>query len=345
LSEPVVISREDAHRLARRACLATGASEATATSLADATVSAELHGHSNVGFPHLVDYLSSFVEGRINPAAEPTLTRLFPAFISGDANHGIAQLGFDQAFEELVTAARTYGIAIFCQKNSYPVGELGFYTRRLAERGLVAIAVSNADAMLASGRGGRAVFGTNPFSLGFPLAPRRPPVVIDQASSVTAFVNIVKAANAGEQIPVGWAVDADGNDAIDPCKALTGAMLPFGGPKGGNVALMVELLAAGLQGGAWSLDIPSFTSGDQLATANLTIIAIAREDADGSDLQSVTSQIERLRSLGVYIPGLRGPERSDAFEQTVTIPASVHAAIASYVLSAGDHDTRNSALR
>jgi len=59
--------------LARNACLGVGASEAAATSLAEATVSAEAHGQLSVGFRHLVDYLQSFLEGRIVGGAEPVV--------------------------------------------------------------------------------------------------------------------------------------------------------------------------------------------------------------------------------------------------------------------------------
>ena len=45
--------------------------------------------------------------------------------------------------------------------------------------------------------------------------PGRMPVVIDQATSSTAFVNIRRAAEAGEPIPAGWALGPPG--ATDSC--------------------------------------------------------------------------------------------------------------------------------
>ena len=42
---------------------------------------------------------------------------------------------------------------------------------------------------------------------------------------------------------------------------MKGALLAFGGSRGANIALMVEVLAAGLSGANWSLDAPSFTDG------------------------------------------------------------------------------------
>ena len=43
-----------------------------------------------------------------------------------------------------------------------------------------------------------------------------PPLIIDQSSSATAFVNIRAAAKAGKPIPEGWALDAEGQPTTDP---------------------------------------------------------------------------------------------------------------------------------
>ena len=70
------------------------------------------------------------------------------------------------------------------------------------------------------------------------------PLVIDQATSATAYVNLRKAAEHGEPIPEGW-------PSMPPASppptraALDGLLLAFGGKRGANIALMVEVLAAG----------------------------------------------------------------------------------------------------
>jgi (2R)-3-sulfolactate dehydrogenase (NADP+) len=67
-------------------------------------------------------------------------------------------------------------------------------------------------------------------------------------------------ARHGRDIPAQWAVDADGRPTTDPGAALDGALLPDGGHRMGNLGLLVEVLA-GLAGGLWSLDAPSFLEG------------------------------------------------------------------------------------
>lgn len=172
------ISLAEIRQIATEACLASGASHAMARSLVDATMSAACLGRPGMGFPHFLDYLRSLREGRIDGHAKPRIDHVLPAFIRSDAKGGIAQLGFDLIFEDLVKRARTFGIAIFTQKNSYTAGELGYYVRRLALDGLMSVATANGPAVLAASAGVRPTFCTNPLAFGSPLPPPSPPLVI-----------------------------------------------------------------------------------------------------------------------------------------------------------------------
>jgi (2R)-3-sulfolactate dehydrogenase (NADP+) len=165
---------ERARTMARRTLMAVGASDAVATSLANATIAAELSGRRSVGFAHLLDYLDGIAAGRIAGSAKPDISFPTPAAIRIDARGGIAQLGFDLAFDELQARAGIYGIALLSQANSYTVGELGYYTRRLAGVGLIALAASNGPALVAVGGSHQAVYGTNPLSFAAPVETAHP---------------------------------------------------------------------------------------------------------------------------------------------------------------------------
>lgn len=303
MPDEILLDRKDAEALAIRACLAAGASELTARSLVNATLSAALYGSPSVGFPHLIDYLHSLKEGRVNGDPQPVFERPFPAFFASDADRGIAQVGFDLALEDFVATVNNFGVGVFTQKNSYTTGELGYYVRRLAEHGLISIAATNANAMMAPIPGGSPVYSTNPLAFGCPLGDSMPPVVIDQSSSATAYVNIVAAAAQQRPIPEGWAVDREGRATLDADEALTGALLPFGGRKGANIALMVEMLAAGLSGGSWSLDAADFMSGTRSPAVGLTLIAMLPGRPADQRVARASAQIGRLQGLGVYVPG------------------------------------------
>ena len=295
---------EEATDLAARAIRGAGASDEAALSLARATVSANAHGKGSSGFSHLMDYLAALRAGRIVGDAEPIVTSAAPAAIQCDARGGVAQVGFDRAFESLCERGRTFGIALFAQNGSYTTGELGYYPRRLADAGLVAFAATSGPALMTVAGAKTPVYCTNPIAFAAPL-DQGPPLLIDQASSATAFVQLRHYAQQGEPLPAGWAVDAGGEPTTDPQAALRGALLAFGGARGANIALMVEVMAAGLAGANWALDAPSFISGDRSPGAGLLVIAIMPSLLAPDFPQRLRLQLDRLAGLGVHIPGRR----------------------------------------
>ena len=86
---------------------------------------------------------------------------------------------------------------------------------------------------------------------------------------------------------------------------MRGALLAFGGARGANIALMVEVMAAGLGGANWALDAPSFLTGDRSPGAGLTIVAIAPALLAPDFPRRLRLQLDRLAELGVHIPGRR----------------------------------------
>ncbi|NMG46140.1 Ldh family oxidoreductase [Aromatoleum toluvorans] len=310
----VNISIETALDLCKRAALAQGASEYVAASLAAATVAAEARGQASVGIRHFLDYLDAMADGRLDGAARPSLSRPAPAVIASDAHRGIAHLGFDLAFEDLVTTAKSFGLSLFTQRNAYTCGALGYFAERLAQKGLVALAAGNANALLAAGGSRKPVYGTNPLAFAAPQQDG-PPLLVDQASSATAFVNIRAAAAAGKPLPAGWALDEAGEPTTDATAALTGALLAFGGNRGGNIALMVEILAT-MSGGNWSLDAPSFLEGTQSPAVGMLVVAINPTVLDADFTSRLSAQLDRLhRDYKVFVPGY---EKAEALRASST---------------------------
>jgi (2R)-3-sulfolactate dehydrogenase (NADP+) len=324
MSETVSLSLPKTEELCFAAALGVGAGADAARSIARAAVTAEADGQPAVGLSHFLDYLHGFRDGRIAAGAMPVLTRPLPAIFKSDAGGGVAHLGFDLAFEELASAAGKLGVAVFAQSNAYTCGSLGYFAGRLAERGLVALAATNGPALMAGSGSTRPVYCTNPLAVAAPGTDGAA-LLIDQASSATAFVNIRAAAARGEPIPQGWAIDGDGNATTDPVRAMQGALLAFGGARGANVALMVEVLAAGLTGANWSLDAPSFSEGSESPGSGLFVLALAPELLQPDFCTRLERQIDRLSDeYGVHIPGrMRQAQRSRAAEAGLTVPRAI----------------------
>jgi (2R)-3-sulfolactate dehydrogenase (NADP+) len=333
MTDRVTLTVGEAIALCERAARAAGARPETATALAKSVVAAEAGGQDSVGLAHFIDYLEALDAGRMDGNAVPEITQPAPAVILSDARGGAAHPGFDTAFDAIVSAARTCGLAIFGQRNAFTCGALGYFAGRLAERGFLSLAVTNGPALIAGSGSTKPVYCTNPLAFAAPQAGG-PPLLIDQSSSATAFVNIRKAAHAGQTIPAGWALDSEGKPTTDARAAVNGALLAFGGSRGANIALMVEVLSAGLTGANWSLDAPSFTRGSKSPGTGLFVLAI-EPAVFGGDFEGRTrAQMERLAGLGVHIPGLGKAEaRMRAAHEGMAIPAAIHARIAGWAAS------------
>ncbi len=287
-----------------RALTSAGYSHENARALARQTVLSEELGQKSVGVSHAFDYIAGIAGGRIDGTAQPTISSPVPTMIVVDGNGGLPQTGFDLAFDDLVAKARDLGLAAFLQRNTTLCGSLGTFALRVAEAGLLCLAATNGSPLLAGSGSTRPVYCTNPMAFSAPQAGG-PPLLIDQSSSATAYVNVRAAAERGDTIPTGWAIDKEGRATTDPKAALEGTLLAFGGARGANIALMVDVLAAGLTGANWSLDAPSFMEGDQCARTGLFVLAIDPTPVDPGFSERMAAQIERLHDdYGVHIPGL-----------------------------------------
>lgn len=299
------LSLGEAETLCADAAMAAGALPQTAEALARSVVEAEARGNRAVGLAHMVDYLEALRAGRLDGQAVPALTRPAPVFTVSDAGGGAAHTGFHQALPHLMGTARALGCAVFAGRNAFTCGALGHFVQPFAEAGLVALAATNGPALMAVEGGSKPVFCTNPLAFAAPRGSA-PPILFDQASSATAFVSLRERAARGESLPPGWAIDAEGRPTTDPAAALRGALVAFGGSRGANIALMVEVLSAGLTGARWSLDAPSFSQGGDCPATGLFVLALDPACVDPGFAERMEEHAVRLAKGGVHLPGEAG---------------------------------------
>jgi (2R)-3-sulfolactate dehydrogenase (NADP+) len=262
MSEPTEhLSIDEAHELLKTALLASGVPHNAASSVATALVVAEAEGRSGHGFIRLPDYVAQVESGKVKADAQISVAQTQVSSVTVDAGHGFAYPALDVAIRKLTLLARQQGCASAMIHRSHHCGVLSVHVEKLAEAGLVGLMVANSPAAIAPWGAKEAVYGTNPIAFS---APREngPPIVIDLSVSQVARGPIVKAARAGESIPEGWSLDAEGKPTTDAKAALDGTMVPIGGAKGTALALMVEVLAAALTGANFSHEQTSFFSAD-----------------------------------------------------------------------------------
>jgi (2R)-3-sulfolactate dehydrogenase (NADP+) len=192
--------------------------------------------------------------------------------------------------------ARTQGIAAAGIRRSHHAGVTGLFVEELARQGLVALMLVNTPAAIAPWGGRRGMFGTNPIAFAAPV-PGAEPIVIDLSVSRVARGKILAAAQKGEPIPEGWALDAEGRPVTDPKAALGGTMMPMADAKGAALALMVEVLAAGITGANYGWEASSFfeAEGPAPGTGQFLMALDAQALHDGA--------LERIAALAAAVEG------------------------------------------
>jgi (2R)-3-sulfolactate dehydrogenase (NADP+) len=277
---------------------ASNTSQANAASVARALTRAEIDGQTGHGLSRVPSYAAQARSGKVDGHAVPELHQPRPASAMIDAKGGFAYPALDLAIERLPALAQASGIAAAGFTRSHHFGVAGHHAERLAEAGLLALAFSNTPKAMAPWGGQRPVFGTNPIAFAAPLQDA-PPVVVDMALSQVARGKILTAAQKGEAIPAGWAVDEAGRPTTDAAAALKGALQPVGGAKGAALALMVEVLAAALTGARFGFEASSFfdAEGPPPEVGHL-LIAI-----DAAGFAGTAAFAERIGTLAAAIEG------------------------------------------
>jgi (2R)-3-sulfolactate dehydrogenase (NADP+) len=243
--------------LISRALQASNVSADNAACVARALTAAEADGQKGHGLSRVPSYAAQARTGKVDGHAVPMVHASRAGSLVIDARHGFAYPALDLALARLPGMARSNGIAAAAITRSHHFGVAAHPCEHLAGEGLVALVFGNTPSAMSAWGGRRAVFGTNPIAFAAPCRDR-PPIVVDLALSEVARGKIVAAAQAGRPIPLGWAVDAQGQPTTDAKEALKGTLLPTGGAKGAALALMVEVLAAALTGANFAFEASSF---------------------------------------------------------------------------------------
>ncbi len=247
-AEGVRIRVSELRNFAQRLFATLGLPHRDAEIVADVLVRAEARGVVSHGVTRIPIYAERLRRGLVNPRPRFTIVQATGPVAVADGDNGPGPVLALRGMEEAIRRAQAHGVGIVGVRNSNHCGMLAYYVLRAVEAGMIGVALSNAPATLAPWGAIQPYLGTNPLAVGIPTGSEMP-VVLDMAMSVVARGKIIRAAERGEEIPEGWALGPDGRPTRDPHQALAGVVLPFGGPKGSGLALIVEVLTGVLLGG------------------------------------------------------------------------------------------------
>ena len=310
------------HDLAYDALLAAGTTPDNARYLAQATADTEADGVASHGLAYIPIYCEHVQCGKVDGKAQVIVSQPKPGTVVVDAAHGFAHPAIEAGLDALAEAARTCGIAVLSIKNSYNCGVLGVHTARIARLGLLALGATNAPASIAPSGGAKPVVGTNPFSMATPDGEGGVGLLIDQSASVIAKSEVMKHNREGQPIPLGWALDSDGQPTTDAAAGLAGSMAPAGDYKGVGLALIVEVLAAALSGSNLGTEASPFSgaAGGPPGTGQC-FIAIDPSVASNAAIAKIARLIETiLDQPNARLPGQnRSAKRELAQQQGVAV--------------------------
>jgi LDH2 family malate/lactate/ureidoglycolate dehydrogenase len=202
--------------------LEIGFAEEDAAVLADHFLEAERRGKRGHGLAR-IDWLA---DQRIDPAARPRRVVAEPGYERWDGAGAVGYLTLAAVCEAQVESPPEHA-RLVAASNCFPTGMLGYWTRRLAERGLVAALTATSPARLAHPDGGPPLAGTNPLSIAVPSSDGAP-VVADVSMGAVTYGDVI----------AGLASNDD--------------LVPFGGDqayKAFALALGLQLLVDSLAGG------------------------------------------------------------------------------------------------
>lgn len=301
------IDPPELERYARTLLEAVGASERTATSVAESLVTADLRGHSSHGVIRIPLYDQMIDDGVLDPTATPEVVRERGATVAVDGNDAFGQVVGRRTVDAVVEKAKTHGVAIGGIRNGSHLGRVGEWGEVATDAGLLFTANVNTQG------GGQSVapagsttrrFATNPLVYAVPTFDRlKFPILLDISTAQVAHGKISQYEHADRELPDGWAVSPDGESITSPADVNAfsdtgerGALRPLGGTtsgyKGTGLSVLTELFA-GIVGRApvvgqtdpeWFSNAASFVAIDPLAFSSIEAIE--------SKVDSVVTQLE-----------------------------------------------------
>lgn len=248
------------HKVAYHIYRAKGTPDHEAEIVATHQVKANLVGHDSHGMIHVPEYCERIDKGHIVPGAPFVVERETTNTAVINGNWGFGFVVTEKAMRMAMDKAREHGVGVVTVHYQSHIGRLGDYPTMALQEGMIALitADSGAGPKAVAPFGGKARrLGTNPICIGVP-SDLEGPVLLDMATSAVAAGKIALARNRGEEVPLGWIVDKDGNPTTDPNDYRAGgAILPVGadqGHKGYGLSFMVEMFSGLLTGLGFGID-------------------------------------------------------------------------------------------
>ena len=299
---------KEIYSLAKKTLLHNGCDEMNAEAVANTVTYAERDGSISHGLFRIPGYVAALRSKKAKGNSRPTTEYRTQNTIRVDGDYGFAPMAIQVGIPALIDTTNKHGVGVLTITNTHHFAALWHETEALAENNLIGIACTAYMPSVAPAGATKPLFGTNPISFAWPRK-NNTPVVYDMATSSMAMGEVQVAARDGHKVPMGTGLNKDGEKTEEPSEiANGGVLLPFGGYKGSAIAMMVELLAAGLVGDMFSFEAKVADNKDGgPARGGEFIMAFSPQLIAGEDWNEHAEKFfEQMLSLeGVRLPGQR----------------------------------------
>ncbi|RAH46194.1 Ldh family oxidoreductase [Aspergillus brunneoviolaceus CBS 621.78] len=282
-----------------------------AATIARCLVEADLRGVDTHGLNRLPSYMERLRQGVMNAKATPSLDIKTPVVALVDGNNGFGFLAATAGMDFAISAAKTYGIGMASVKRSNHFGLGACYALQAAREGMTSLIFTNSSPAMAPWGSKKKIVGVSPLACGAPGGVEKP-FILDMAPSTAARGKLYKAVRRSENVPLDWALDANGFPTDGPAAALKGVMLPMGGPKGSALAIMMDVFSGVLSGSEFAGGVTGPYDPSKASDVGHLMIAIKPDVFLSIDefkgrmdllFQKIT-QSEKAPGVGrVYFPG------------------------------------------
>ncbi|MCW8345890.1 Ldh family oxidoreductase [Vibrio sp. ZSDZ65] len=225
--------------------LEAGLEPSVCDEVVDVLLHAERTGVHSHGLLRVEHYCHRLAMGGINKNAQYNVEQVSPSLAIFDADDGMGHSAMVAATKHAMKLANETGLGFVSVKNGSHCGALSYFMEQVTNEGMIGISMTQTDTCVAPHGSAERFLGTNPIAFGFPVKDSHP-MIVDMATSATAFGKLLVAKETGQPIGENLALDAEGNMTTDPNKVEN--LLTFGGHKGSGIALAIDALTGGLMG-------------------------------------------------------------------------------------------------
>lgn len=309
LGKIVVVAADQLHDVILQVLVSEGATMRDAAQQAAQLVEGDLRDHHSHGVRRLPVLVGRLRNGLINSGVPIDANWLTEGFLSVDGRHGFGPSVTLQTLDLIMDRAERTGVAVAAVHNANHVGMIAPYLERIIGRNMIGIGLTTSEALVHPWGSGQAMVGTNPVGIGIPTAAG--PLVLDMSTGSVSMGKVLDHADRGAPIPDYWAVDGSGRPTTDARAAVSGAISPFGGPKGYALGLALEALVGVLTGTSFGTAVTgTLDTTDPVTKGDVYVCLSVERLGFQAQLPALDGYLNAVRASGVNgatvnIPGDR----------------------------------------